>query len=175
MVTTPVFPTFRLFFVAFSHKHLRNNYPSKGLRPPGPGAHRPDVTLTSRGSEPAYDPGARPPRALGPPTTPGLWAHLRPAPLTSQPIPPGARGPAYLVGVDTDGHAEGPRQAKVGQLDHTLVVDEQVLGLQVAVQHPPAVAEVDALQDLVQVALGGVGGRVCVKACMILGQAHCYH
>lgn len=59
-----------------------------------------------------------------------------------------------LVGVDPDRNAKGPRQAKVGQLDDPLVVDQEVLGLQVSVENAAAVAEVNALQDLVQVTLG---------------------
>ena len=47
--------------------------------------------------------------------------------------------------VDPDGHAEGPGQSEVGQLDDALVVYEQVLGLQVAVKNPPTVAEQDTL------------------------------
>ena len=89
-----------------------------------------------------------------------------------QPPGPGALASAYLVRVDADGHTESPRQAEVGQLDHALVVDEQVLWLQVAVQHPPAVAELDALQDLVQVALEGVVGEVCVRGWIIMDRAH---
>lgn len=37
-----------------------------------------------------------------------------------------------LVGVGTHGDAEGAREAKVGQLELALAVDEEVLGLQVS-------------------------------------------
>jgi len=60
---------------------------------------------------------------------------------------------SHLVGVDPDGNPEGPSETKVGQFDDSFVVDEEVLGLQVPVEDSATVAEVDALQDLVQVAL----------------------
>jgi hypothetical protein len=44
------------------------------------------------------------------------------------------------MGVRAQGHAKGAREAKVGQLQVALAVDEQVLRLQVAVQHAVAVA-----------------------------------
>jgi len=53
---------------------------------------------------------------------------------------PGARGSgaaARLVRVGAHGQAERARQAKVGQLQRVVLpVNEQVLRLQVAVQHP---------------------------------------
>ena len=62
------------------------------------------------------------------------------------------------VGPDWD--AKGPAKAKVRQLDGAVLVDEQVLRLEVSVKHTPRVAEGDALQDLVGVALQarGIGG-----------------
>lgn len=44
-------------------------------------------------------------------------------------------------------------QAKVGQLDLALGVDEEVLGLQVPVENPVRVAEGQALQQLEEVTL----------------------
>lgn len=57
------------------------------------------------------------------------------------------------MGVDPDGNTEGPGQAKVCQFDDALVINQKVLGLQVAVEDPPSVTEVNALKDLIEVAL----------------------
>lgn len=59
------------------------------------------------------------------------------------------------MGIYPDWHPEGPGQPKVCQLDHSLVVNQQVLGFQVSVEDPSTVAKQDALQDLVQIALDG--------------------
>ncbi len=59
----------------------------------------------------------------------------------------------HLVGVRSDGNPKRPSEAKVGQFDGSLLVDEKVLGLQVPVQHSTRVAEHDALENLVCVAL----------------------
>ena len=40
---------------------------------------------------------------------------------------------AHLVRVNPDRHPEGARQTEVGDLDDAVAVDQQVLGLQVAV------------------------------------------
>ena len=67
--------------------------------------------------------------------------------------------------VDADGNAERAREPEVGELDDAVAVDEQVLRLEVAVQHAPLVAEENRLEDLVRVALRretstvGAGGR----------------
>lgn len=52
-----------------------------------------------------------------------------------------------------DGYSEGSCQAKVSQLDLTLGVDEEVLGLQVSMENPVRVAESQALQQLKKIAL----------------------
>ena len=52
-----------------------------------------------------------------------------------------------LVRVDADRDAEGPGEAKVGDLDGAALVDEQVLGLEVPVEDAPLVAEEHALQE----------------------------
>lgn len=59
------------------------------------------------------------------------------------------------MGVHPDRNAKRPGQAEVRQLDHALIVYEEVLRLQVPVENPATVAEVNPLQDLVQVALSG--------------------
>ena len=56
--------------------------------------------------------------------------------------------------VGTHWDTEGPAESKVGNLDGSLVVDEQVLGFEVTVDDTARVHEHDALQDLVRVALG---------------------
>ena len=58
-----------------------------------------------------------------------------------------------LVGQVSDGHGEGAGEAEVGQLDPTLGVHEQVLGLEVAVEDAVGVAVGDPGQQLVHVAL----------------------
>lgn len=42
---------------------------------------------------------------------------------------------AYLVSVSADRDAEGASKTKVGELDHTVFIDEQVLRLQIAMQN----------------------------------------
>lgn len=60
---------------------------------------------------------------------------------------------AYLMCVHSDWHSEGTCQPKVCQLYHSLIIDQQVLGFQVTMQNPAAVAEQNPLQDLIQVTL----------------------
>jgi len=60
---------------------------------------------------------------------------------------------SHLMGVDPDRNTKCPSQAKVGQLDNTLVVYQKVLGFKVSVEDTATVTEVNALQDLVKVAL----------------------
>lgn len=62
------------------------------------------------------------------------------------------------MGVDPDRNTKGPSKAKVCQFDNPFVVNQQVLGFQVPVEDSPTVTEVDALQDLVKVALRRWGG-----------------
>ena len=58
-----------------------------------------------------------------------------------------------LVRVDAYGNAEGARQAEVGQLDHAVLVDEQVLRLEIAMHGASLMAVEYALCDLMEVAL----------------------
>lgn len=60
---------------------------------------------------------------------------------------------SYLVCVCSDRNPKSPGQSKVGQLDDSLHIDEEVLGLQVSVQYPMGMAELDAFQHLICVAL----------------------
>ena len=56
----------------------------------------------------------------------------------------------YLVGVLPQGVGVGPGQSEVGQLDiETLPVDQNVLGLEVAVHYPPGVAVLEGEEQLV--------------------------
>lgn len=57
------------------------------------------------------------------------------------------------MSVHPDGDAKGPGETKVGKLDDTISVNQEVLRLQVSMQYPPFVAEQNALQNLVQVTL----------------------
>lgn len=54
----------------------------------------------------------------------------------------------YLVGVGVAGHGLGPGQAEVSQLQLADLADEEVLGLDVAVQHQPLVAVRESPQQL---------------------------
>jgi hypothetical protein len=61
----------------------------------------------------------------------------------------------------SDGDAKRARQAKVGELERVgAAVDEQVLGLEVAVQHAVGVAVGHALEHLEQVRLHVPGRAV---------------
>lgn len=66
--------------------------------------------------------------------------------LTRRPVPQGD----HLVGVSVAGHTLGARQAEVGQLELAGAADEQVLRLDVAVQHAAPVAVGQAAQQLEQ-------------------------
>lgn len=57
------------------------------------------------------------------------------------------------MGVDPNRNTKSSSQAKVCQFDNSLVVDQEVLGFQVPVEDSTTVTEVNALQDLIQVAL----------------------
>lgn len=61
--------------------------------------------------------------------------------------------PSYLVCVSANGNAEGPCEAEVRQLDLSLGVDKEVLGLQISMQNSVRVAEGQALQQLEEIAL----------------------
>lgn len=54
----------------------------------------------------------------------------------------------HLVRVRPERHAERPGKPEVGDLQVPLLVDQQVLRLEVSVQHPVRVAVVDALHEL---------------------------
>ena len=53
--------------------------------------------------------------------------------------------------------AKGAREAEVGKLELAVLVNEQVLRLQVAVQHPPVMAEGHPAQQLPRARAGGRG------------------
>ena len=53
------------------------------------------------------------------------------------------------MGVGAEGDTKGSGETEVGELEVAFLVDEQVLGLQVAVEHAVLVAEGNALQQLV--------------------------
>ena len=55
------------------------------------------------------------------------------------------------MGVGPDGDPEGPGQPEVGELDEPGGVDQQVLGLEVPVEHPVLVAVAHPLQQLPEV------------------------
>ena len=59
----------------------------------------------------------------------------------------------YLVCVDPDRNSEGSGQPEVGDFDGTGFVDQQVLRLEISVEDAALVAEEDALENLVGVAL----------------------
>jgi len=60
-----------------------------------------------------------------------------------------------FVGEGVDGDAEGAGETEVCQLELAFVVDEKVLRLQIAVQDPVGMAEVNALQELVHERFNG--------------------
>ena len=64
----------------------------------------------------------------------------------------------HLVSVCADWNAKGAGQSKVGQLDEAIMVDEQVLGLKIAVKDAASVAEVNALEELEHVGLDETRG-----------------
>jgi hypothetical protein len=59
------------------------------------------------------------------------------------------------VGVRPQGDAKGTSETKVGKLEVALLVDEEVLGLKVAVEHAVSMAVVEALDELVAEFLRG--------------------
>lgn len=67
-------------------------------------------------------------------------------------LPP-PTGLHHLMGVGAQGNPEGSSQSKVRQLDGPELVDEQVLRLQISVDDPMTVTEVQSLQQLGEVAL----------------------
>jgi hypothetical protein len=73
----------------------------------------------------------------------------------------------HLVGVGADGDAKGPGEAKVGELEDAVPVDQHVLGLHVPVQHAVAVAVRDALEHLEKIRFHELGGHA-----LGLGRVH---
>lgn len=73
--------------------------------------------------------------------------------MTSFGCPSHSPGLHHLVGVGAHGNPEGSSQSKVSQLDGAKLIDEQVLRLQISVDDSMAVAEVQPLQQLGEVAL----------------------
>lgn len=65
----------------------------------------------------------------------------------------------HLVGVLADGDDKGACEAKVGNLEGAMAVDEQVLRLHVAVHDAQGVAKGHTAQDLVHVGLGWRGPK----------------
>jgi len=59
-----------------------------------------------------------------------------------------------LVCVGPDGDSKGPGEPKVGQLEGAVLANEEIVGLEVAVEDAACVAVVNALEHLVQEALG---------------------
>lgn len=55
----------------------------------------------------------------------------------------------HLVGKGIDRNTKSAREPEISELELALVVDEQILGFQVAVQHSVFMAEGDSLQKLV--------------------------
>ena len=66
------------------------------------------------------------------------------------------------MGVNPHWDSEGSGQTKVSYLDAAILVDEKVLWLHVSVKNSPLVAEQDALEQLVEVALGQLGVHLAV-------------
>lgn len=66
------------------------------------------------------------------------------------------------MGVGAQGYTKGTGQTKVGQLQVTLLVDQQVLRLEVAVQDAMGVAEADAMAELIHELLDDLGAQAQV-------------
>lgn len=66
---------------------------------------------------------------------------------------------SYLMGVDPYRYTKSPSQAKICQFDNSLVINKEVLRFQVTMEDTSTVTEVNALQDLVKVALKCGEGR----------------
>lgn len=61
----------------------------------------------------------------------------------------------HLVGKGIDWNTKGTREPEISQFKLTLVVDEQILGFQIAVQYSVFMTEGDSLQKLVHERLNG--------------------
>lgn len=82
-----------------------------------------------------------------------------------RPVPQGD----HLVGVGVAGHGLGPGQAEIGQLQLADLADEEVLGLDVAVQHQPFVAVREAAQQLEEEEAHVPGVQAAAVPLQILG------
>ena len=54
------------------------------------------------------------------------------------------------MGIVLDGKREGSRKSKISQLDGAIITHQNIVGLEVSMEHSVAVAVCDANQDLVQ-------------------------
>lgn len=59
------------------------------------------------------------------------------------------RNIARLVRVSPQGDSESPSESEVGELEVTLLVDEEVLGLKIAVKNAVGVEVVNSLDELI--------------------------
>lgn len=85
-----------------------------------------------------------------------LTQHLKPAYCQTESVSSGCE--TYLMSERPDRDAERPRQSKVRELQEVVAaVNQQVLRLQVAVEHAVRVAVGDAPQNLVEEGLHGTG------------------
>lgn len=75
---------------------------------------------------------------------------------------------AHLVRIGADGDAEGAGETKVGKLEHSAAVDEQVLGLEIPVEDAVGVAEGNALRKR-----EGIGCQGTVPSQLMRGVANC--
>ncbi len=57
----------------------------------------------------------------------------------------------HLVRIDAQRHAEGARESEIRNLERAVPINEQIVRLQISVQHAVRVAKGDAAQQLVQV------------------------
>jgi hypothetical protein len=80
---------------------------------------------------------------------------LLPEENLGRPVPEGLD----LVREGLDGQAEGAGESEVGNLEGARLVDEKILGLEVAVDDPARVAVVEAIAELVEEELDLVRGH----------------
>jgi hypothetical protein len=71
-----------------------------------------------------------------------------------------------FVGEGVDGDAEGSGETEICELELAFVVDEEVLRLEIAVQDPVGVAEVNALQSWCMKDLMVIGGNAPRSPCV---------
>lgn len=85
---------------------------------------------------------------------------------------------SYLMSESPDRDAERPRQSKVGELqDVVAAIEQQVLRLEIAVEHAVGVAVGNAPQNLVEVGLHGTaqGAYSGMKTCISFISRNYYH